>query len=366
MKRCLQIIGAVVAAVVLVTPAFAEIKLHGLFTDNMVLQRELPVAVYGRGDEGETVTVQLNGSTATAKVVAGQWKVKLPPMKAGGPYTLSVTGTNSIALKNVLIGDVWLCTGQSNMAGLLKNYKGDTYKEYQHLFAGIPQPNVNLRLFKVKQDGADTPQREVVTADEFGPLWRQCDEESALMFSAMGYLFGSKLQKEIGVPVGLIYATVGGTKAESWVSLDTLQSRPEFKAILDDYETAKKHLPIAQKQYEKALADWKAKKPADRRGRKPPQSPMGPDHMKRPTGLFNFMIAPLQQFVIKGAIWYQGESNSGQAVQYRTLFPSLITSWRWQWGQGDFPFLFVQLAAFHKLNPEPEDTDWAWLRERKP
>jgi sialate O-acetylesterase len=363
MKRCWQLMWVVVAAMGCAMPALADVKLHGLFTDNMVLQREAPLAVYGTGDNGETVTVQLNGSTATAKVADGQWKATLPPMKAGGPCTLTVTGKNSITLKNILLGDVWLCTGQSNMAGMLKSYKGDGYKEYQHLFAGIPQPNAQIRLFKVKQDGADTPQREVVTSEDFGPLWRQCDEESALMFSAMGYLFGSKLQKEIGVPVGLIYATVGGTRAESWVSLATLQSRPEFQSILDDFETVKKSYPAALKKYEKALADWRAQKPADRQGRKAPKAPLGPDHMKRPTGLFNFMIAPLQQFVIKGAIWYQGEGNSGHAVQYRTLFPALISSWRQQWGQGDFPFLFVQLAAFHKLNPEPEDPDWAWLRE---
>lgn len=363
MKRYLQLMGMAIAALGWALPAWADVKLHGLFTDNMVLQREMPLAVYGTGDDGETVTVQLNGRTATTKVRGGQWKAALPPMSAGGPFVLSVAGKNAITLANVLVGDVWLCTGQSNMAGVLRSYKSDAYKEYQHLFAGIPQPNANLRLFKLKQDGADTPQRDVVTAEDFGPQWRPCDEESAMLFSAMGYLFGSRLQTQIGVPVGLVYATLGGTKAESWVSQATLHSRPEFQVILDDYEAAKKNYPAALAQYEKALADWRTKKPAERRGKRLPQPPMGPQHVKRPTGLYNFMIAPLQQFAIKGVIWYQGEGNAGRAVQYRTLFPALITSWRQQWGQGDFPFLFVQLAAFHKLNPEPEDPDWAWLRE---
>lgn len=340
----------------------ADVTLHGLFTDNMVLQREECVAVYGRGIEGESVTVRLGEATATTAVSNGQWKVKLPPMKAGGPFTLSVTAKNTITLKNVLVGDVWVCTGQSNMATLLKLYKGDAYKGYHHLFTGVPQPNDQIRLFKVKMGAADAPQREVMVNEDFGS-WLPCDETKAMMFSALGYLFGSRLQKEIGVPVGLIHAAVGGTMAECWVSNDTLQSRPEFKVILDNFETAKQRYPEALKRYEAAMADAKAGKYTNRRGRTMPKEPVGPTALKRPTGLYNYMIAPLQQFTIKGIIWYQGEGNAAFPVQYRTLFPALITSWRQQWGQGDFPFLFVQLAAFNKANPEPEDPNWAWQRE---
>ncbi|MBM3858826.1 MAG: sialate O-acetylesterase [Verrucomicrobia bacterium] len=358
MKRILSIV--VVLMMACLPARLNAAKLHGLFTDNMVLQRDRPVAVYGTGDDGEKVTVELNGRKATATVANGQWKVALPAMKAGGPHTMKI---NAVTLKNILVGDVWLCTGQSNMAGVLKSYKGDGYKEYQHLYTGIPKANPKIRLFKLKQDGADTPQRDVVTDESFGAVWRLCDEESAMEFSATGYLFGSKLQPEIGVPVGLIYATLGGTPAESWMSADTLRSRPEFKDILDGYETAKANYPKAYEQFQKNLAEWKTKKPSERGKARAPQPPMGPQHPKRPSGLFNFMIAPLQQFVVKGAIWYQGEGNSSRAVQYRTLFPALITSWRQQWGLGDFPFLFVQLAAYHKYNPETEDTGWAWLRE---
>jgi sialate O-acetylesterase len=346
-----------------VVSAFADVQLHGLFTDNMVLQRDAPLAVYGQGDDGEAVTVQCNGSTASTRVVNGRWQAMLPPMPAGGPYILSVAGKNTVTLQNVLLGDVWVCTGQSNMATQLRIYKGDGYKEYQHLFAGLPQRNAKIRLFRLKQEGADTPQYDVAAAEDFGPSWRLCDEESALKFSAMGYLFGHKLQPAIDVPVGLIHATVGGTMAESWVSLPTLQSRPEFKAILDDYEIARRNYPVASKKYEQALAQWKALPPADRQQTRLPAAPMGPGHMKRPAALYNLIIAPLQQFPINGVIWYQGEGNAGQPVQYRTLFPALITSWRQQWGQGDLPFLFVQLAAFKPFNPKPEDPSWAWLRE---
>ncbi len=139
-----------------------------------------------------------------------------------------------------------------------------------------------IRLFKLKQDGADTPQREVVTDESFGAQWRLCDEDSAMDFSATGYLFGSKLQPEIGVPVGLIYATLGGTSAECWMSADTLRSRPEFGDILENYEKAKSNYPQAWEQYQQRLTEWKAKPAAERRVTKAPQPPMGPDHPKRP------------------------------------------------------------------------------------
>lgn len=337
--------------------------LHGLFTDDMVLQRDHPIRVYGTGAEGESVTVKLNGESASTVVSEGCWSVTLPAMKAGGPFSLTVEGSEVKTLENVMLGDVWLCTGQSNMAGTLAAYMGDSYKEYRDLYEGLPEANPMIRLFKLKQDGADAPQVNVVTEETFGPSWRLCDAESAMLFSATGYLFGRELQPEVGVPIGLIYATLGGTKAESWVSKEVLESRPEFRIILDEYETAVANFPQNQRAYEKRLEEWRAKPAGERRGVRMPQSPMGPTHMKRPTGLFHFMIAPLQEFPVKGAIWYQGEGNAGRAKQYQTLFPALITSWREQWGIGDFPFLFVQLAAFKEPNPNPEDTDWARLRE---
>jgi sialate O-acetylesterase len=345
-------------------PANADVSLHGLFTDNMVLQREAPVAVYGRGAEGEPVTVRIGDATASTTVANSSWKVTLPPMKAGGPFTLSVVGKNSIVVENVLVGDVWVCTGQSNMATLLKLYKtGPEYEPYRHLFAGVPNPNDQIRLFKVTMGAADTPQRDSSADGKVASEWQPCDEDAALQFSALGYLFGSSLQQELGVPLGLIHAAVGGTMAECWVSRDTLESRPEFKVILDRFEMAKQQYPAAFSRYQAALAEAKAGTYKDRRGRRTPVEPLGPDSLKRPTGLYNFMIAPLQQFRIKGVVWYQGEGNAAEPVQYRTLFPALITSWRRQWGQGDFPFLFVQLAGFNQVSSEPKDPHWAWLRE---
>ncbi|MEM9280719.1 MAG: sialate O-acetylesterase [Verrucomicrobiota bacterium] len=332
---------------------------HGLFTDHMVLQRDLPVPIYGTGNEGETIQVTLNGNSASTEVQDGEWIVHLPAMKAGGPYVLTIEGSESHIIQDVMIGDVWLCTGQSNMAGTLAAY----LKKAPEFYPGQPEANPMIRLFKLKQDGADEPQTNVVTNEEFGPLWRLCDEESAPLFSATGYLFAHTLQPEIDVPIGLIYATLGGTKAESWVSGEVLRSRPDYQIILDDYATAVANYPQNQEAFEQRLADWRNKPAEERRGTRSPQAPMGPQHPKRPSGLFNFMIAPLQQFPVKGAIWYQGEGNSGRPDQYQKLFPDLITSWREQWGQGDFPFLFVQLAAYRKYNSVPEDSDWSRLQE---
>jgi sialate O-acetylesterase len=241
-------IRILLAVSVLLPVGLEAAELHGLFTDNMVLQRDRPVPVYGTGAEGETVTVEIDGRKASGTVAGGRWKVVLPPLAAGGPHTLKVTGNNVVTLDNVLCGDVWLCTGQSNMAGVLKAYwRSDP--ESQRLFAGIPKANPLVRLFKLKQDGADAPQRDVVTDASFGSSWRVCDEASALEFSATGYLFGSKLQPEIGVPVGLIYATLGGTSAECWMSGETLRSRPEFQGILDQYAADLAAYPRAHEQY---------------------------------------------------------------------------------------------------------------------
>ncbi|MCX7013665.1 MAG: sialate O-acetylesterase [Candidatus Sumerlaeota bacterium] len=342
-----------------------EMHLHGLFTDNMVLQRDMPVTVYGEVDDRMEVTVEIIGPNAEVTTCNGWWPVTLPAMKAGGPYTITIKGAYTLTLHNVLVGDVWLCTGQSNMASTLASYKGEKYAPYQDLFADSETyANDRIRLFKVAQGAADTPQSDVKAPADFGPAWRPCDPKSANLFSATGYYFGRNLQKDLDVPIGLIYSTVGGTTAESWVAPYVIRSRQEFQSILDSYQAALARYPQAEADYQKKLAAFQARRKAgDKTATKAPPAPMGPEALKRPSGLYHFMIAPLQEFRIKGAIWYQGESNAGRAAQYRTLFPALIESWRTYWGEGDFPFLFVQLASYHQAAEEPEDPEWAYLRE---
>jgi len=344
------------------------LALNGIFTDNMVLQRDAEVPIYGTAEEGEKVTVDFHGQNAETVAQEGKWKVSLKAMQAGGPFTMTVSGKNTLELKNILIGDVWLCTGQSNMDPL-----GGFKREFKEMYKEIPgEKNPDIRYFKVKVDCADEPRTEVVpaaTANEpywptFGNTLRESDPEASLAIAATGYFFARKLQPEIKVPIGLIHVSRGATMAECWMSPAALRSRPEFADNLENYQKSLGTQPAAEEKYQRDLAAWREKRKAgDTDFERAPVQPMGPTHYMRPSALYHSMIAPLHAFRIKGIIWYQGEGNSGKPIQYRTLFPALITSWRQAWGQGDFSFLFVQLAAYQKSNDMPEDTDWPYLRE---
>ncbi len=347
--------------------ATADVTPHPLFTDDMVLQRGMPVAVYGRAPDGEKVSVAIDGQEASTVARDGRWRITLKPLGPGGPHNLTIKGSNTITLKNVLVGDIWLCTGQSNMAGSLDGYiryGGGMFREFKDVPGDYR--NAQIRLFRCANVGFDEPQTEPTIDSAFGPKWRECDPDSARLFSATGFFFGKALQPAIGLPIGLIYATLGGTPAESWMSPETLRETPDAKAHLDAYAQAVANFPTALEDYNKRLEAWEAKRKAGSRGDdlgKRPEEPMGPNHMKRPSALYHGVICPLRGFAIKGAIWYQGEGNSGRAREYRTVFPALIRNWREDWQQGNFPFLFVQLAAYRAAAQEPTDPAWAHLRE---
>jgi len=345
-----------------------RLALNGIFTENMVLQRDADVPVYGTAGEGEKVTVDFNGQKVETVSRDGKWKVSLKAMKAGGPFTMTVRGKNTLELRNILLGDVWLCTGQSNMDPL-----GGFKREFKEMYKDIPGEKVpNIRYFKVKVDCADEPRTEVVPAaaanepywPSFGETWRESDPEASLAIAAVGYFFARKLEGEVHVPIGVISVQRGATMAECWMSQATLRSHPEFAEILESYQKSLSAQPLAEEKYQRDLADWRARRAAgDKNLGNAPWQPMGPANYMRPSALYYGMIAPLHAFRIKGILWYQGEGNSGKAIQYRMLFPALITSWREAWGQGDFPFLFVQLAAYQRANAVMDDTDWPYLRE---
>ncbi|MBI4977802.1 MAG: sialate O-acetylesterase [Spirochaetes bacterium] len=345
-------------------PLLPDVKLHGLFTDNAVLQRETDLPVYGTGDEGEQVTVEFNGQKVSGTVKDGKWKVIFKPMKAGGPFTMTVTAKNTIVIKNLLLGDIWLCTGQSNMQTSIKYYK--TYENgIFTMFADIPGDFSNdmIRLYKVASRAADEPEEKVTPDRGDWSNWRVCAGTAIEDFSATGYFFGKKLQPEAGVPIGLIFTTIGGTSVSSWVSRATLTSKPEFKPYVDSYEQAVSNFPKANERYTNELKIWKDKQKAGEKVGRMPEPPMGPNHIKRNSGLYNAMIAPLREYTIKGAIWYQGESDSGRPIVYRTFFPAMIEQWRSEWAPGPFYFFFVQLAGYMTVNEKPEDPNWAYLRE---
>jgi len=302
--------------------ADAEVKLHGLFTDNMVLQRDGYVPIWGTADPGEEINVHLAGQSVGAGVLRnaspeGKWIVTLDlnkGFKAGGPYTLTIKGkSNTIELKNVMIGEVWIASGQSNMEWELSKTR-----DPKDLIANSKNPKI--RLFDVPKTPKQTPQTDLGDLAEmkkppanrtFGK-WLECEPSSVPGFSAVGYYFGRALEKDLGVPVGIINSSWGGTAAERWISKATVESNPEFKGF------------------------------------------------KVSSDLYNGMIAPLQPFAFRGVIWYQGESNAGRAKQYFHLMNAMIKNWRDDWKQGDFPFLTVQLAPYDNIKVEDQ---WAELRE---
>jgi len=336
---------------------FADIKLPAVISDNMVLQRGKKAPIWGWAEPGEKVRVkgswQLFGTSTKAKD-NGKWMVKIQPPKAGGPYEIVLKGNNTITLKNILVGEVWICSGQSNMQWSVRQSNNAEQE-----IAGADYPKV--RLFTVKRKVADEPQTDCVGN------WTMCSPETVPGFSAVGYFFGRELHKELNVPIGLIHTSWGGTPAEAWTRRGALESEPDCVPILERFDEAMAKYPEAKKKYDEDIGKWKeAAEKAKAEGKNPPRRPgppFGPGNPHSPAGLYNAMIAPLIPYGIQGAIWYQGESNAGRAYQYRQLFPAMITNWRKDWGQGDFPFLFVQLANFMAVEPEPVDSAWAELRE---
>lgn len=323
----------------------ADVRLPALVSDHMLLQREQPVRIYGWADPGESVTVRLAGQTVTTAADAtGRWEAWLRPMPAGGPYELVVAGRNTVTVRDVLVGEVWVASGQSNMAWPVERSRDP---EKEAAAANYPR----IRLFKVALKTSEEPLEDVEGS------WQLCNPDSVKSFSAVGYFFARHLHEKLGVPVGIIQSAWGGTPAQAWTSRATLVSEPTLQTYLIEWNRALVNWPRAKRRWEESLKQWEQRvAEAKREGREPPprpSQPLGPGHPHTPAGLFNAMIHPLTPYAIRGAIWYQGESNANaHAHLYRTLFEAMIRDWRQAWGQGDFPFLFVQLASFGDAAPE--------------
>jgi sialate O-acetylesterase len=337
-------------------PARADVKLPALFGDHMVLQRDQKDRVWGWAEPGEEVTVTVADQSKTAKAGSdGAWAVTLDPMPAGGPHALTVKGKNSLTFNDVLVGEVWICSGQSNMQwDVAAANDGDL----ESLAAKYPK----VRLISVPQVGTQEPRRD------FKGKWSVCTPETVKSFTAVGYFFGRQLHETLGVPVGLIDDSWGGSACEAWVRRDLLAADERYKPLLERWEKIERDLPGAMAEYERKRADWKASadkaKAEGKRPSPPPQSPE--DQLRgnhRPGNIYNGVLKPTIGYGLRGAIWYQGESNADRAYQYRDLFPLMIRSWREEWGIGDFPFYWVQLADFLPEKPQPADSAWAELRE---
>ena len=483
----------------------AEVRLPSIIGDNMVLQRGVKVRIWGKANVGERITVTFDRkSVDTVADAQGRWQVWLGPLKAGGPSELTIKGDNVLTIKNVLVGEVWICSGQSNMEWALVNTVDGAEAVAQ---ANYPE----IRLFTVEHNTATSALEDVQGR------WVVTTPEDAGSFSAVGYFFGREIYQQVKVPIGLINTSWGGTPAEAWTALEALRSSPELKPILDRYESSLNAGPQTKQAYERALAEWEEKnlyldsenkgeaqgyadpatstvdwskmdlpkqfetagllidgvvwfrkvvdvpatwagkdlvlnltaiddydityfngKKIGSTGRETPNSymvprkyvvpgslvrsgqnviavrvfdrageggfgrggemslrgaggeeislrgdwsykvelalepkrpdwgsrpePVGASNQNSPGVLYNAMLAPLVPFSIRGAIWYQGESNAGRAYQYRTLFPTMIRNWRSVWGYG-FPFYFVQLPNWRARQDQPGESDWAELRE---
>lgn len=335
----------------------ADVRLPAVISDNMVLQDGMKGTIWGWAEPGEQIMVSVNWHNMQWAVTAdkdGRWMFKMNPPKVGGPYKMTIKGKNTITIQNILVGEVWIASGQSNMQWPVKQ---SANAEQEIAAANYPE----IRLFMVGRKVAAKPQ-----SDCHGS-WVLCSPQTIPDFSAVAYYFGRELHKELNVPVGLIQTSWGGTPAEAWTRWQILETEPDFAPILQRYADAVTKYPEAKNEYELKVIEWKeASAKAQAEGKKPPQrprEPFGPGHHHSPAGLYNAMIAPLMPYGIRGAIWYQGESNVGRAYQYRKLFGAMIKNWRDDWGQGDFPFLFVQMANFKAVNPEPSESALAELRE---
>lgn len=356
-----RLVGLLALAIVAASPVLAEVKLTPLFGDNMVLQSNAKDPVWGTADPGEQVSVSLADQKATAAADSqGRWKVELGPLKAGGPFEMTIAGKNSITLHNVAVGEVWICSGQSNMemaVGDSPRAWGGVMNSAQEIAAGnFPM----IRHFGVKKAVAGQPQSDVQGQ------WLVASPQTVGEFTAVGYFFGRDLHKALGVPIGLIHTSWGGTPAESWTRTATLSGEPELASIADKWSQGLAEYPKLLDKFRLDLDQWdQTSRQNEAAGKIAPSPPRVPDDPRsspwRAGGLFNGMIAPLVPYRIAGAIWYQGESNASRAYQYRKLFATMIQDWRRAWDQGDFPFLFVQLANF--IQDYAPNTSWPELRE---
>jgi len=466
-------------------PLHADPRLPAVFSDHMVLQRGRAVPVWGLADAGEGITVTLNGASRQARAGAdGRWRVDLPAQGAGGPFTLTVAGKSTLRVRDVLVGEVWVASGQSNMALALARASRADAASASH---------GRIRLFTVPRTTSLRP------VENLAASWQACTPEAAGAFSAVAYYFGRQLHEELGVPVGLVHTAWPGSLGEEWTALAALQGDPRLAPIVQDWQqrartwiggeenpsradlrfgaieligadrarplrlapagpgaaggpwrfswesapemsfewqegpepTGRLHGELRARDSARLTVDINADgSPADIRGddairlrvsgegqfqlrtlqpsltdwddyssevvaaspgwrevtlpiaslkqagwgvRRPftadavsalvIEALLGPDGARPPGGLYNAMIAPLTPYAIQGAIWYQGEGNAGRARQYRALLPALIQSWRAGWGQGDFPFLIVQLPNYRSRSPLPQESGWAELRE---
>ena len=362
MNTCLLNIRTTILTVLLGIIPFqslsAEVVLPTIIGDHMVLQRDMKAPIWGWADPQESIVVTLGDQThSTTANADGHWMVKLDPLKVGAPLTMTIAGKNRIEVKDILVGEVWVCSGQSNMQWSVNQ---SWNAELETASANRPE----IRLITVGTPGMQVP------LQEFDGKWQLCTPQTVANFSAVGYFFGRQLQDVLNVPIGLIDNAWGGSSCEAWVRRELLKDNEVYAPLLSRWKKteAQPELRESYQNYEAARLAWRDQAIAAKKsGQSAPPQPARPNNQMvtnhRPGNLFNGRLKPVMPFAIRGAIWYQGEANASRAYQYRELFPLMIHNWRSDWGQGDFPFYWVQLADYKDEKQTPSDSDWAELRE---
>lgn len=338
---------------------FADVKFASPFADHMILQRDTKVAIWGTADAGEKISITFNNQKVNTTADAnGNWKVSLAKLSASGPYVLTASGKNNISIQDVYVGEVWLCSGQSNMDMTVaredRYWCGVINEKEEVANANYP----TIRVFDVDFTPNQTEQKEVKGK------WEIVTPQTVGHLSAAAYFFARDLQAKLKVPVGLITTAFGASTAEAWISKDALKANPKLSFLLDSFNAKlNKFLgdTAAISKYNIAREKWKTDADkAKAEGKDPPRGPRNPDPVKdqhNATVLWNGMVAALVPYSIRGALWYQGESNGPTANIYKDIMEALITDWRKQWAQGNFPFMYVQLANHEKLITDPIKND---------
>lgn len=341
------------------TSASADIRLPGFFTDHMVLQREIPIPLWGWADPGEKVSVTIDQSepvTATADEV-GKWQLKMPQMKAGGPHKITFVGGNTLSLNDVLIGEVWLCSGQSNMEWSVAR---SLNPEEEAAAANYPE----IRHVKIGRSTNGYPQ------DDVSAQWEVCSPETVPNFTAAGYYMARHLHTELGVPIGLLNSSWGGTRIEPWTPIEGFA---QVEALKDIHQRILQTLPesdtyraVLQKYIEETEVWLSVAKASLNNGEPSPPAPAYPAGLlpitkhTEPSAIFNAMMAPLVGYGMRGAVWYQGESNHTEGMLYHEKKKALVAGWRKLWGIGDFPFYYVQIAPFQYGTEDPSILPRFW------
>ncbi|MFH1024753.1 MAG: sialate O-acetylesterase [Planctomycetota bacterium] len=356
MRNVFSAACSVIFAVAVLSGARADVRLPKIFTDDMMIQRDQPVRVWGWAEPGEPVKVSLAGKESAVRAdEKGCWRVELPALKEGANLELSVAGKNTIVLKNVIVGDLWVCSGQSNMEFALNGALNGAEDVKAADFPGIRRIRFNHATSAYPEEDAPAS----------GP-WQVCSPKTAGGFTAVGFYFAREIHQKTGVPIGILDDNWGGTPIEPWTPVEGIGQVANFQKVIADREKAfsayQAGLPQAMDGMEKWIAQTRE---AIRKGERILPAPNLPAHPWASgwCTMYNAMIHPLVRFPIKGAIWYQGESNGGEGDSYYDKMCALIGGWRKNWGIGDFPFYFVQLANYQKSGDSPAGGDgWSRLR----